>query len=416
MAETVTILHKATPVERGLEQVSAERWDALDVDVIRRARDPWTCPRHLLPQLAYQRSVDIWDESWPEEKQRQVIADAPEDHHLKTTEEGLARYLRHAGGTLERVITAPQGLYPIEEWTAEERASYLAQLDQVRIHRYYPVAIEADGLFAGDSFFDADFFEAEPSWHGYRKHAVLRRADGSEIGLDVRWQQQVGIDGASTEVETIVQPGEPDAGLYADVDFLGEDFLDVEHIGDRLIQVTTPGAYHYSYGRLQFGVVYPKGVDVGVEPELVFEIGLANECGTFANDDFYDDGFWMPDESWQQIYERYYLNNQAVNLDPIQMAGCYYDDAWYDWEPYTALATVDLTSTQHEYGADEFWDVGFFLPPELDDFWRLSDAAVASKALTDTIYLDTATHRWPRLGDRLPLDGSWSLGEMIKDR
>ena len=415
---TTSILppENSTPWELAVEQTSGERWEALDIDVINRARDPWTCPEHLLPQLAYQRSVDIWDESWPVEKKRQVIADAPEDHPLKTTEEGIARYVRHAGGTVERVITVPQGLFAVEGWTDAERAAFLAQLDQVRIHRFYPVDVKEDGLFAGDSFFDEDFYNSEPSWHGYRKHAVLHRAGGEVVDLDITWQQQIDAAGVSTEIETIILPGEPDAGLYAGADFFDLDFLDVERVGDRLIQISTPGAYGYSYGRLQFGIVFPRGLDVGVEPELIFETAPNKNCGTFAGDDFYDDGFWMPDDSWQQVYERYYLNNPAANIDPIQTGGCYFDDAWYGWEDFTALITVELVGKQAEFGADEFWDVGFFLPPETEAFWKLADAIQASKALSDKTLLTTTTHRWPRLGDRLPLDGSWSLGEMIKDR
>lgn len=405
-----------TRFERVVEQVSGERWDALDVDVIRRAKDPLTCPEHLLNFLAFERSVDVWDEAWPVEKKRQVIADAPEDHRRKGTEDGLDRYVRHAGGELLAVVAPPQGLYAVEGWTEAERAAYLAQLDQVRIHRFYPVDLEPDGLLAGDGFYGEDFYNTEPAWHGYRKHAVYRRADGSETDLDVLRQQVVAADGLSTEIETILLPGETDAGLYAGVDFLGEDFYDVNRLGDRLIEVETPGAYAYSYGRLRFGVVFPKGAVVGVEPELVFELRANDDCGTFCGDDFYGDGFWMPDESWQQVYERYYINNPAATAASAQAGGCYYDDAWWGWAPHTAQATIALIDRQPEFGADEFFDVGFFLPPETERFGRMLDAVASSQRLSDRILVQSATHRWPRLGDRLPLDGSWTLGEMIRER
>ena len=78
-AEFTSILPSSS-WSKAVEQASGERWDALDIDIIRRAKDPRTCPAHLLNFLAFERSVDIWDENWPEEKKRQVIADAPEDH------------------------------------------------------------------------------------------------------------------------------------------------------------------------------------------------------------------------------------------------------------------------------------------------------------------------------------------------
>jgi len=400
---------------RAVALASAEQ-RPIPYHLLKDIRDPWRCPEQFLPYLARALGVRLWSADWPLEKRRYVVAKAKEHARAAGSEWLADEYAALVDAEMLSYVARPQGVYPIEEWTDAERASYLAQLDQVRIHRFYPVDLEADGFFARDSFWAEDFFESEPAWHGYRKHAVLRRADGTEIDLDIQWQQQVSAEGTSTEIETIVLPGEPDAGLYADAGFFDEDFFDVAHVGDRLIQVTTAGAYHYSYGRLQFGVVFPKGLDVGVEPELIFETMPADGCGTFASDDFFGDGFFMPDESWQQVYERYYLNNSSVNLDPLQTAGCYYDDAWYDWEPFTALVTAELTGAQAEFGADEAWDLGFFLPPEIEDYWQLCDAVHASKALGDTLYLDTATHRWPHLGDRLPLDGSWSLGEMINDR
>lgn len=407
----------STPLELAVEQASGERWGQLHVGVIQASKDPWTCPEHLLNFLAFERSVDIWDESWPVAKKRQVIADAPEDHRRKGTLDGILRYVRHVGGTIERAITAPQGFYLTPGWSAQEQAQFLARLDQVRVHRHFPVNVEADGLFAGDSYLDDEFFNSEPSWHGYRKHAVLHRADGTVQPLDISWQQVVSASGVSTEIETILLPAEPDAGLYAEAGFFDEDFFDRHRPGERTVQIESPGAYHYSYGRGQFGVVFPRGLTSGVEPRLVVELAPNNGCGLFGDDDFFDDGAWMPDESWQQVYELYFINDPALQASsPADGGGSYFGDAWFDWQPYAAMLQVELIGRQAEYGAEEFWDIGFFLPPELERLEAAIDAIEASKALRDKTLLTTTTHRWPVLGDRMALDGSWSLGEMIKDR
>lgn len=68
----------ATPAEIALDETMARIGD-IDVPIA-KFRDPWTCPVELLPWLAWQRRVKIWNPEWPEQVQRQVIAAAPEVH------------------------------------------------------------------------------------------------------------------------------------------------------------------------------------------------------------------------------------------------------------------------------------------------------------------------------------------------
>ncbi|MBV1702627.1 MAG: phage tail protein I [Hyphomicrobiales bacterium] len=52
---------------------TAQALTALPVPV-RQARDPMQCPVALLPWLAWHHGVDEWDDAWPIDVQRQVIA------------------------------------------------------------------------------------------------------------------------------------------------------------------------------------------------------------------------------------------------------------------------------------------------------------------------------------------------------
>src|SRR5690606_27989730 len=108
-----------------IEQTSGERWP-LDADIIRRSRDPWACPPHLLNFLAYERSVDIWDESWDELKKRSAIAAAPSDHRLKGTEAGLRNYLRHADADLVQFVVPPEGFFASPDMTKDEWDDYVS--------------------------------------------------------------------------------------------------------------------------------------------------------------------------------------------------------------------------------------------------------------------------------------------------
>lgn len=125
----------ATGFERALEQVSGERWPALDVDIVRRTKDPWACPEHLLPYLAYERSVDIWDEDWPTWKKRAVIASAPQDHRRKGTLDGMARYLRIVGASIDHVWRPPSGYRLGRGMTEAERLAWLSRYPELRIYR-----------------------------------------------------------------------------------------------------------------------------------------------------------------------------------------------------------------------------------------------------------------------------------------
>ena len=64
---------------------------------LRSLWDPQTCPYELLPYLAWQYSVDRWDENWSEEIKRKVIAEAFEIHKLKGTKEAIRRAVEPFG-------------------------------------------------------------------------------------------------------------------------------------------------------------------------------------------------------------------------------------------------------------------------------------------------------------------------------
>lgn len=56
-----------------------------------------TCPAAFLPYLAWQYSVDRWDENWDESTKRKMIAEAFEIHKLKGTKEAILRVVEPFG-------------------------------------------------------------------------------------------------------------------------------------------------------------------------------------------------------------------------------------------------------------------------------------------------------------------------------
>lgn len=64
---------------------------------LRTLWNPDTCPFELLPYLAWQYSVDRWDEHWDEQIKRKVIKEAFEIHKLKGTKEAIRRAVEPFG-------------------------------------------------------------------------------------------------------------------------------------------------------------------------------------------------------------------------------------------------------------------------------------------------------------------------------
>lgn len=83
----------ATALEKKLSQAIA----CTPPIPIRALWDPMACPYELLPYLAWQYSVDRWDEKWSEQTKRKVIAEAFEIHQLKGTKEAIRRAVEPFG-------------------------------------------------------------------------------------------------------------------------------------------------------------------------------------------------------------------------------------------------------------------------------------------------------------------------------
>lgn len=92
----------STALERALEQTG--RLDHLSPEVIRSLWNPATCPEDLLPWLAWALSVDFWEDTWPLERQRAVIAGSIAWHRKKGTPWALKEALAAMGFPVMELI------------------------------------------------------------------------------------------------------------------------------------------------------------------------------------------------------------------------------------------------------------------------------------------------------------------------
>ncbi|SOE50870.1 phage tail protein I [Orrella dioscoreae] len=100
----------STALERNLSVAMA---DIEDVPIpVRDVRRAATVPAHLMPWLAWERSVDRWDDSWPEATKRKVLADSHRVHQLKGTVGAVRRAVEPLGYLLDVIEwweTTPPG-------------------------------------------------------------------------------------------------------------------------------------------------------------------------------------------------------------------------------------------------------------------------------------------------------------------
>ncbi|WP_020179782.1 phage tail protein I [Methylopila sp. M107] len=173
MIETLLPLN-ALSIEAALAEVNAGR-RPLPAHLVATVNRPAVCPSDLLGYLAWARSVDVWDESWSDDKKRYVIAHAFRDHRLKGTRELIERYCGYVGAAVIDVIAPPQRFVLGRARTVEEIEAIHGRLPEVRIYS----SIEpraARGLFFGHFVRGAgQAYRASSAAGAHEVRAELRR-------------------------------------------------------------------------------------------------------------------------------------------------------------------------------------------------------------------------------------------------
>ena len=83
-----------TALEKNIASAGEDAFDIASIKVIKNIDE---VPMQFLSFLAYQKSVDYWDESWQDALKRQVIKDAKEQHKIKGTAAAIKQALEPFG-------------------------------------------------------------------------------------------------------------------------------------------------------------------------------------------------------------------------------------------------------------------------------------------------------------------------------
>ncbi|ENH2777245.1 phage tail protein I, partial [Escherichia coli] len=65
--------HSASSAERAVDVAGGQLLAEIQVCLVRYVKNPDLCPVGLLPWLAWEMSVDTWNDTWSEEKKRAAI-------------------------------------------------------------------------------------------------------------------------------------------------------------------------------------------------------------------------------------------------------------------------------------------------------------------------------------------------------
>tara|TARA_R110002124_G_scaffold284368_1_gene461504 strand:- start:25009 stop:26253 length:1245 start_codon:yes stop_codon:yes gene_type:complete len=184
------------PVNAGLFERTVEpgfqRISELDIDALRRMRDPWAASLAHLPFLAWGRGVDLWFEDWPEYRKRRITSQIYQMKGLKGTLPGLSSYLDFVDARIEEAILPPCGVVA-RPYGAERLQRFLERFAEIRL---YPFAQRSSRLLsvALPSGRSRLAMVARPNQAGqfYGRRAVLVD-DG--VATDLRSIDQIRIDG-----------------------------------------------------------------------------------------------------------------------------------------------------------------------------------------------------------------------------
>jgi len=412
MSDEVHLLPRnATEFEKAASLTAAKGAD-LPAHLVSDVTDPYLCPAGLLPFLALERSVDLWNPDWPEERKRWVIAEQARLHRLKTTEAGFRAHLLLVGAELVGTLTPRSDFFAAPQFGDEDRKAWVRQFPEIRIRSFAKEGFDrvtglsgpADhvdaylGALNGPSFFADDGLNPGEA---LGRQAVLHR-NGVETVL--LWSEVTTGDGRF--FEQIILAGEA-GGLYFTDDVPSQGFLDDPATPNRIISFAA--AAEETIGGFAYNLVRPSLTPLTTWPERV-TLNATDEFSLFA-DDVPIELVWLVES---RARFRVYDSIRLFDIDratQLPLSTDFVDSARFRLDPYTAELTVRISGRKPE-AALEFVD-DHLVEDDTLGLLNAVDAVRISQSARDTIFLNSKAHSPVRFGDGRTFAGL-RLGEWLE--
>ena len=387
----------ASALERAIDAAGAARFP-LPTSLAGASWNPATCPASLLGYLAYQLSIDLWVDSWPELKKRQVCADALRLHRLKTTIAGIRAHVAIAGASIAKVVRPPSRIFATSGMTAAEREAWLETLPQLRLYPFDTRPLGSRRVFAS-------------GYAGLRFYARCypRPSRGVELTgtratiWDRGVERPITLEPVGADAIRLVVPRttpRPFLGhaywrrLYAERSAAAGNTVTLQLSGDIA------------------GFAVAAGLDpIEIEPTRVAQGRTAPRARAYAGHAF--GRRWLqPSAAPRLVYDRVSL------ADPTRVAArrhgrLFAGHARLGFPAFRAELTLDVPLVRSRQRAARFAGMGFLKGADLAPVARAIEAISVSKAARDTILVSTATHRAVAFGQGLRF-GTFRFGEIRK--
>lgn len=422
-----------TDFEKAVETVNAERYP-LPAHLVKAVWSPDNCPSDLLGYLAEQLSVDVWEDSWPDVKKREVCRNALLLHRLKTTPAGIRAHVALTGATVLKIIRPPARGSLRGAMTEEMRLAWLDSLPQVRIYPFARKTFALERHFANGKGVSKQFHSARPVRAygmgietddgtvilGYETralvtdeplvvHGFLRTSRGKQLYgrratyYDRGEEFDVTLSGdESNIVERVMLRRERVDRVWHGFGFQGRGYLSASDAASNVVSIRA------SDDAESFAI--ERGVEpVDVRPQRIAQQRIAPDARAFGGR-HRPGTFLLPTYAPLLIYDRIALND-PTRIGARRKVLSWHGRGRFGIEPYTAEIKIRVPMLRKKRTSGRWHGVGYRKGADMSPLWKATQAVRVSKAFRDTVRIDTATIGRVRFGGSLRF-GDFTFGEM----
>ncbi|WP_199499921.1 phage tail protein I [Methylovirgula sp. 4M-Z18] len=390
--------------ESVLSLVSAAR-RPLNSDIIRSVWNPATCPLDLLPYLAWGLGLELWDDSWSEQKKRDTIANIWKLKREKTTLAGISAYVDLVGSEVVAARRPRDKVFAIQTLSDAERAAQMALMPQIHI---YPAAQPVTGdmakaFFAGDTwhcFYNAgEVSEPSDAAARYEQRAVYVDA-GVTSPVYVR-----GLDQALDSGVTVALAS-PASTAKAFLNTCWSATVLIDTDADNRTVAITPQDLGESFA-----------VPAGLTPTEVRPIRVAESVALQPGKAFCSFSYWGGDSLVASDAETH-VYDQVTLFDSSRLVSTHRAISFWGWShfalaPYSAELTIDIPLQRPTYAFGSWWGVGVWYETDMTPLWNTLEAVSVAQALRDDIDVNTVLYTPINFETGL-MFGSFNFGDYRK--
>ena len=316
------LYQNATGLEKAMADADAERIQGTPAELVMEVWDPFLIAAKNLPFLAWAYSVDIWEDGWSEETQRNWTSVQLLFKSLRGTEAGIRMALDYAGRdftpgangyTLQQIVVPPGGFFAAPNLPAADFNEWIRLMPQIRIYVGIDKGTGGDEFFIDNKsgFVNLGAVGFDDGWERYGRKAILRQAGREDIQLRVSERIKVTEPYEAADFETITVPGTSNYGFFVN-DFVNDDrFIGWEDKHTVMYTLRYDRVFDATHTDLFLTMLKPSQDPIDVTYERNSDIGDW-EGGLYIGDGFVSTDFIVRENADIMLADYIYLLDKDV--------------------------------------------------------------------------------------------------------